>query len=258
MPVITVSGTMGSGAREIAYLAASRLGLDFVDHEILTRAAQSLGVSVAAVEQRDERLATLGERMASLLRNFLERSAMAAGDPALGPEGLGIILSRTYADVARERSPSQTVPAQTGAPAERPAGPPFGEAEPADLDERRYIRTITGVIEALAEGGNVVLLGRGSPVILRDRPGTLHVLAMAPPDLRVQRVALREEISVEEAKRRAHEVDRGRAAFHRKFFKVDADDPSLFDLVIHTRRLSFEAGAELVVLAARALETSPA
>jgi cytidylate kinase len=253
MPVITVSGTMGSGAREIAYLAASRLGLDFVDHEILTRAAQSLGVSVAAVEQRDERLATLGERLASLLRNFLERSAMAAGDPALGPEGLGIILSRTYADVARGRSPTQT-----GAPTERPAGPPFGEAEPADLDERRYIRTITGVIEALAEGGNVVLLGRGSPVILRDRPGTLHVLAMAPPDLRVQRVALREEISVEEARRRAQEVDRGRAAFHRKFFKVEADDPSLFDLVIHTRRLSFEAGAELVVAAARALETPPA
>lgn len=258
MPVVTVSGNLGSGAREIAYLAAGRLGLDFVDHEILTRAAQSLGVSVAAVEQRDERPATLGERLASLLRNFLERSAMAAGDPALGPEGLGIILSRTYADVMGERRPAGAVSAQSGAPAELPAGSRPAEAGPEDLDERRYISTITGVIEALAEGGNVVVLGRGSPVILRDRPGALHVLAMAPSNLRVQRVALREEISAEEAKRRAHEVDRGRAAFHRKFFKVEADDPSLFDLVIHTRRLSFEAGAELVVLAARALEESPA
>jgi len=258
MPVVTVSGNLGSGAREIAHLAAGRLGLDFVDHEILTRAAQSLGVSVAAVEQRDERPATLGERLASLLRNFLERSAMAAGDPALGPEGLGIILSRTYADVMGERHPAQAIPAQTSARAERAGGSPFAEAATEDLDERRYIRTITGVIEALADGGNVVLLGRGSPVILRNRPDALHVLAVAPPDLRVQRVALREEISVEEAKRRAHEVDRGRAAFHRKFFKVDADDPSLFDLVIHTRRLSFEAGAELVVLAARALEASSA
>jgi cytidylate kinase len=258
MPVITVSGNLGSGAREIAYLAAGRLALDFVDHEILTRAAQSLGVSVAAVEQRDERPATLGERLVSLLRNFLERSAIAAGDPALGPEGLGIILSRTYADVMGERHAARGVPAQTGAPMERPAGPPFAEAGPEDLDERRYTDTITGVIKALAESGNVVILGRASPVILRDRPDALHVLAVAPPDLRVQRVALREEISVEEAKRRAHDVDRGRAAFHRKFFKVDADDPSLFDLVIHTKRLSFEAGADLVVLAARALEASPA
>lgn len=235
MSVITVSGAMGSGAREIAELAAREAGLDYVDREILARVAQSLGVSVTAVEQRDERLATLGERLASMLRNFLERSAVAGGDPALGPEGLGIVLSRRYGEILGE-SPG----------------------EPPDLDERRYIQTITGIIEALAEGGNVVLLGRGSPVILRDRPDCLHVLTTAPFDLRVQRVALREEIPVEEATRRVHESDRGRAGFHRKFFKVDADDPSLFDLVIHTRRLPYEAGADLVVMAARSLKTRPA
>ena len=233
MAIVTFSGFMGSGAMEIASLAAGRLGLDYVDREILARAAQSLGVSVAAVEHHDERIATLGERVASLLRNFLERSAMAGGDPALGPEGLGILLSRTYAEAVGVRPD-----------------------ESANLDERRYVSTITGVIEALAEGGNVVLLGRGSPVILRDRPGSLHVLTMAPSDLRVQRVARREEISPEEARRRVHESDRGRGAFHRKFFKVDPDDPSLYDLVIHTRRLSFEAGADLVVAAARALTPS--
>jgi cytidylate kinase len=235
MPVITSSGALGSGAMEVAYLVASRLGLDYVDREILARAAQSLGVSVAVMEHRDERIATLGERVASMLRNFLERSAVAGGDPALGPEGLGILLSRTYTEVMGGR-PDESV----------------------DLDDRRYISTITGVIEALAEGGNVVVLGRGSPVILRDRPGSLHVLTMAPFDLRVQRIALREEISVEEARRRVHESDRGRAAFYRKFFKVDADDPALFDLVIQTRCLSFEAGTELVVTAARAVEAPSA
>jgi cytidylate kinase len=235
MAVITVSGAMGSGAREIANLVACRLGLDYVDREILARAAQSLGVSVAAVEQRDERPATLGERLASMLRNFLERSAVAGGDPALGPEGLGILLSRTYNEAAGGR-PEET----------------------ADLDEGRYIRTITSVIEALAEGGNVVLLGRGSPVILRDQPGMLHVLTMAPFEMRVRHIALRDEITVEEATRRVKESDRGRAAFHRKFFKVNADDPSLFDLVIHTARLPYEVGADLVVTAARALEMPPA
>jgi len=76
MPVITFSGTLGSGAREIAQLVAQRLGLDYVDREILARTAQSLGVSVAAVEQRDERPVTLGERVASMLSNFLERSVL--------------------------------------------------------------------------------------------------------------------------------------------------------------------------------------
>ena len=235
MPVITFSGTLGSGAREIAQLVARRLRLDYVDREILARTAQSLGVSVAAVEQRDERPATLGERVASMLSNFLERSAVAGGDPALGPESLAVLLSRTYSEAAGER----------------PSGP-------AELDERRYIRTITGAIEALAEGGNVVLVGRGSPIILRDRPDSLHVLTMAPLEMRVQRIALREEIAAAEAKRRVQESDRGRAAFHRKFFKIDADDPSLFDLVICTGRLSYEAGADLTVTAARALEAPPA
>jgi len=235
MPVITFSGTLGSGAREIAQLVARRLRLDYVDREILARTAQSLGVSVAAVEQRDERPATLGERVASMLSNFLERSAVAGGDPALGPESLAVLLSRTYSEAVGER----------------PSGP-------AELDERRYMRTITGVIEALAEGGNVVLVGRGSPVILRDRPGSLHVLTMAPLEMRAQRIALREEIAVAEARRRVQESDRGRAGFHRKFFKIDADDPSLFDLVICTGRLSYEVGADLTVTAARALGASPA
>jgi cytidylate kinase len=235
MPVITVSGALGSGARDVAQLVAHRLGLDYVDREILARTAQSLGVSVAAVEQRDERPATLGERVASMLTSFLERSAVAGGDPALGPESLALLFSRTYSEAASEQ----------------PGGPP-------ELDERRYIRTITSVIEALAEGGNVVLVGRGSPVILRDRPGSLNVLTMAPLETRVQRIALREEITVAEARRRVQESDRGRAAFHRKFFKVEADDPSLFDLVICTGHLSYEVGAELSVTAARALETSPA
>jgi cytidylate kinase len=235
MPVITMSGALGSGARDVGQLVARRLGLDYVDRGILARTAQSLGVSVAAVEQRDERPATLGERLASMLTNFLERSAVAGGDPALGPESLAVLLSRTYSE----------------ATSERPGGP-------AELDERRYIRTIIGVIEALAEGGNVVLVGRGSPVILRDRPGSLHVLTMAPLEMRAQRIALREEITVGEARHRVQESDRGRAAFHRKFFKVGADDPSLFDLVICTGRLSYEVAADLTVTAARALEASPA
>jgi cytidylate kinase len=226
---------MGSGAREVAELAARQLGLDYVDREILARAAQSLGVSMTAVEQRDERAATLGERLASMLRNFLERSAVAGGDPALGPESLGMVLSRRYSELAGESA-----------------------SEPEDVDERQYIRTITGVIEALAEPGNVVLLGRGSPIILRDRPDSLHVLMMAPVDLRVHRVALREEMSAEDAARRVHDSDRGRVAFHRKFFKVDADDPSLFDLVVNTGRLPFEVGAELVASAARAAGTPQA
>ncbi len=234
MTVITVSGAIGSGAREIAELASRRLGLDYVDRQLLAQAAESLGVSVEAVEQRDERAPTLGERLASMLRAFIERSAVAGGDPALGPESLGIVFSRRYSEMAEASA-----------------------SEPEDVDERQYVHTMTGIIEALADHGNMVVLGRGSPVILRDRPGTLHVLTAAPLDLRVQRLAVRDEMPLEEASHRVHDSDRGRTTYHRRFFKVDADDPSLYDLVIRTERLPYEAGADLVVTASRALKSSP-
>jgi cytidylate kinase len=83
-------------------------------------------------------------------------------------------------------------------------------------------------------------------------PGALHVLALAPQELRVERLATREGVSTEEATRRVQDGDRARAAFHRKFWKVDVNDPSLYDMTLETSRLPFEVGAELVVAAARA------
>ncbi len=228
MPVITISGPTGGGALEVGQLVAKKMGLDYVDREILAQAAQALGVTVAAVEHHDERRATFGERLSALLRNFLEKSATAgATDPMLGTSGLEMLLARTYSEAVD-----------------------LPEASSQEPDETTYIRTITGVIQSLAERGNVVILGRGSQAILRDWPQSLHVLVTAPLKQRIEHVARRDGLSLEEAAKRVHENDRGRHAFHRKFFKVDVDDPCLYDLVVQTRRLSHEAAAELVVAAA--------
>ncbi len=63
----------------------------------------------------------------------------------------------------------------------------------------------------------------------------------------------REVRSVEDAERRLQESDRARAGFYRKFWKVEYIDPSLYDITLETSRLSYEAGAELVVAAARSV-----
>ncbi|MBI1885415.1 MAG: cytidylate kinase family protein [Chloroflexi bacterium] len=97
MPVITMSGTLGSGAREVGQAAAKRLKIDYVDQQLLVDAARRLGVTVSALAERDERCLTFGERLAAMLRNFLERSAAAGGDPLTGSGGLEVLLSRTYA-----------------------------------------------------------------------------------------------------------------------------------------------------------------
>jgi len=231
MPVVTVSGTTGSGAREVARLAASILGIDYVDQEILVDAAQRLGVSTRAVAQRDEHVQTFGERLASLLRTFLERSAATGvGDPMMGAAGLEVLLARSYGDLTR--SPEH------------------------EVNDSLYMKTVTAIIRELSQRGNIVILGRGSHLILRGHPTGLRVLTVAPLEARVQRFAEREGLSPQEAAKRVHDLDKSRAAFHHKFFKVEADDPACYDLAIDTSRLSFEVAARLVAEAARAREAS--
>src|SRR4030043_1441273 len=111
MAVVTVSGTMGSGAREVARLAADILAIDYVDQEILVDAAQRLGVSARVVAQRDEHVRTFGERLASLLRTFLERSAAAGiGDPLMGAGGLEVLLARSYGDPTNRAEHEENAP----------------------------------------------------------------------------------------------------------------------------------------------------
>ena len=226
MPVVTVSGTTGSGAREVARLAADILGIDYVDQEILVNAAQRLGVSAGVVARRDEHVRTFGERLANLLRAFLERSAAAGvGDPMMGAGGLEVLLGRSYGDLTK--TPEQ------------------------EVNDALYMKTVTAIIRELSQRGEIVILGRGSHMILREHPTALHVLALAALDLRIQRMSEREGLSLQEAAKRVHDLDRGRAAFYRKFFRVEADDPACYDVAIDTGRLPFDAAAQLVVEAAR-------
>ena len=226
MPVVTMSGTIASGASEIGRAAASLLGTDYVDQQLLVDAARRLGVPLEVMADRDERCSSFGERLSSMLRGFLERSA-AGGDPLTGAGGLEVLLGRTYEDMALER-------------------------EEPEVSDSLYMKTMTAIIRELGGRGEIVVLGRGSQMILHDLPGALHVLTLAPQELRIERLAAREGISVEEATQRVHDRDKARGDFHHKFWKVDVNDPSLYDVTLETSRLPYEAGAELVAGAARA------
>ena len=229
MPVITISGSLASGAREIAQATAAALRLDYVDQEILVEAAQRLGVSVSAVESRDERPSSIGERIGSVLRTLMERSAAAgATDPYTGG-GLEMVLGRTYREAA-----------------ELPTDAPRGQ-----LDDESYLRTLTAVISGIAARGNVVVLGRGGQAILQRAPEAMHVCIVAGRRQRIEMLVERNGISEQEAERRMKQSDGNRQAFHRRFFKVDVEDPSLYNLVIHSGRISQAGAIALIEVAAR-------
>jgi cytidylate kinase len=232
MPVLTVTGTLGSGARELGQAVAARLDIDFVDQQILVNAARRLGVPVTSVAERDERPQSLSDRLSSILRNFLESSA-ATGDPLSGMGGLDTLLARSYSEMTAD-----------------------GEAIKGEVRDSDYLKAITTIVREVAAKGNVVILGRGSQVILKDSLGTLHVLAMAPHNICVERHAKREDIPLEKAAKAVQEANRALQAFHSRFLKVEVKDPSLYDLVVNLGRLSLGASASLVVTAAIEKETA--
>lgn len=59
---VTIARRMGSGGTYLGRVIAERLGLRYVDREVLRRAAETLGVEEATLERTRERVSTFWER----------------------------------------------------------------------------------------------------------------------------------------------------------------------------------------------------
>jgi cytidylate kinase len=149
--------------------------------------------------------------------------------------GLETVLSRSYGEAAELAAANQ----------------------PGSLDDESYIKTLTSVIKGIAARGNVVILGRGSQAILQHEPGTLHVWVAAPFDWRVGNLVTREGISKHDAEKRLTKSDKDREAFHRQYFKVEANAPALYDMGFNTARVDVGIAAKMIAIAAREIAPKP-
>lgn len=71
----------------------------------------------------------------------------------------------------------------------------------SDLEDAKYIKGLQVVIKDLADRDNVVIVGRGSSIILRDEPGVLRVGLFANWWDCVSRIQEREHLSQAEAEK---------------------------------------------------------
>jgi cytidylate kinase len=123
---------------------------------------------------------------------------------------------------------------------------PVGELQPV------YHRTLATLVRAAAEQGHVIIIGRGSQVVLANRRDVLHVRIVAPLDERIEYVARREGVSVVEAELRIRRKDRDRIHYLRTQYHQQSDDPLLYDLVINTAVLDLDSVVQLVETALEA------
>jgi Cytidylate kinase-like family len=117
---------------------------------------------------------------------------------------------------------------------------------PSDSDLRSLIGS---VLESFAEQGSVVIVAHAASFALAEA-AVLRVLVTASPGTRAGRVAAAEGIDEDKAGRRVASDDAARADYLKRFYRIDRELPTHYDLVVNTDVLTPERAAEIVVAAA--------
>jgi len=120
---------------------------------------------------------------------------------------------------------------------------------PSAREWRAYQDQIVRIIRQLADKGNVVIVGRGGQVLLRERPDVLHVRVVAPLEARVAWLQEGRQVSAEAARACLAAGDRARARYLRRSHAVRVDDPTLYHLTLNTGLLELSQAADLIIQA---------
>jgi cytidylate kinase len=121
-----------------------------------------------------------------------------------------------------------------------------------DAETRRYITVLQTAVFEFAEQDRVVLMGRAGQWLLRGLPHVLRLRVMAPFDRRVKRLAKKlsgqmgEQTNPRTVQDMARRDDQEKLGRMRYLYEVDLRDPSLYDLVVNTDKLSIDAAVEMV------------
>ncbi|HZT86196.1 MAG TPA: cytidylate kinase-like family protein [Gaiellaceae bacterium] len=159
-----------------------------------------------------------------------------------------------------------------------------GGLEPADIaDEERRKSYARRVLETLAEGdpsmwttpahvelvrpadvraliretvlqtaarGSVVIVAHAASHALEPGPDVLRVFVTASLGTREQRVAATDGIERSQASKTIRDSDAGRSDYLKRFYSVERESPTDYDVVVNTDRLSTGDAAEIVLHAA--------
>lgn len=208
MPIITIRGQLGSGAPEIGKMVAVQLNIDYVDREIIADVAAKLNYPEQKIEKQE-----------MPVTGFIKRiiNALAHSYPPI-PDATMLKTAMMYL-------PPSEIP----------------------LDDTSYLLSLTSVIKELALGNSIVIRGRGSQFILKDHPGSIHILTVMPLETRVKRIMKSLNLDEKSARHKISDFDNSRREFIKRYFKAEIEDPIHYDLVINTGHFNLENAAAIIL-----------
>jgi cytidylate kinase len=115
------------------------------------------------------------------------------------------------------------------------------------FDRPSYTSLFESLTYEKASQGNVVIVGRGAQVILKDIAGVFSCRVVAPFGVRVQRIMERYRFDKQEAEDFVRKYDHERESLIRSIFRSDPNEWSLYDIIINTAHYSSGDAADIVI-----------
>lgn len=235
--VVTISATYGAGGSAVGSSVAERLNVPFLDRAIPSEVAREIGCRFEDVLEHDDRAPTGFDRLlASAAR--LPSATLGSVDP--------MFIGAT-------------------------------DSQGRLLFDEEFVEHTERVIAKLASMGGVIL-GRAAAIVLADHEDALHVRLDGPRERRItqaatMRAAARDEVLDTAADtpegsvtadpddpdaawrpptmRELDDNDRARAAYVRRFYRVNPDDPHHYHAVLDPTVLGLTTCADLIERLAR-------
>ena len=120
---------------------------------------------------------------------------------------------------------------------------------PTVTNAEGYQEALNRVVEGAMATGHVVIVGRGSQVLLHQYRDVLHLRIVAPLEQRIIYVMRREGVNHEEARNRIEVKEQDRVRYLQKVHNQHPDDAHLYDLTINTSIFSLDQAVDLIVMA---------
>lgn len=134
--------------------------------------------------------------------------------------------------------------------------PSFQDLRIYKEQSEKYITAVDETLNELASKGNVIIVGRGANLALLTHRNVFNLRLVADFAIRVKRVMDREKTPEAEIRRRIADADYAREAYYRYLYNVMPDDPSIYDLVLNTSRVTLEEAAAMIVAAFEAIRAA--
>jgi cytidylate kinase len=143
-------------------------------------------------------------------------------------------VARMFGRIAEQSSPPRLPTGDTS------------RSVPTDSDLRMVI---VAALRSIADEGSVVIVSHAASFALAGQD-VLRVLVTAPDETRAQRLGATQAIDLRAAKQLLKQEDAGRADYLKRFYGIERELPTHFDVVVNTDMLTAERAADVVVSAA--------